>query len=150
MNIVYSYWWIAALMLATVFIIWDRWKIERWKRMMELRVSGTVIPFWRSIQSASISKLVHPHEAAERADQLLLILKDNPVHAMSDEDRAELNRRMVAVAAGEDPMIKGEDERDLARIFPVIMRQVEMEDANPNPIVEVQLVGLKKTNVNAS
>jgi hypothetical protein len=139
----YSYWWVAGLIALTTLIIWDRWKIEKWKRMMEARVSGTVAPYWRTIQTAAIPKLMHPHAAAERADELLLILLNNPTHKMSDEDRAELNRRMQAVAAGEDPMITGKDEQALAEVMPVIMRQVEMEDANPSPITDVQLVGSK-------
>jgi hypothetical protein len=133
----------AAFVLLILIFIREKIKAERWKKKMEERVSGTVVPYWRSIQTAAIPKLTHPHEAAERADELLQILKRDPVHRMSDEDRAELDRRMEAVAAGKDPMITGKDERDLARVFPVIMRQVELEDANNNPIDEVQLVGSK-------
>jgi hypothetical protein len=128
------------------FWIWDRLRVRRRLVVLENRVAGQVVPFWRAIQTEAIDELTHPHGGAERADELLQLLKHNPTLKMTDADRAELLRRMDTVAAGEDPLIQGEDERDLARMFHIIMKKVQKEAANPNPIVDVQIVGLKKSN----
>jgi hypothetical protein len=124
----------------------DRCKVESRLRQVEIRAK-TAMPFWQGLQTVAIKKLKHPHKGAERADELLELLENDPTHRMTDEDRAELLRRMEAVAKGEDPMITGEEEKSLAEVFPMIMVQVQRESINPAPITDVQLLGIKDSEI---
>lgn len=105
---------------------------------------GNVVPYWRAVQAKLIADLTHPHEAAERVDELLRRLEADPELEMTDGDRQELLDGLARRAAGEDPKI-GEDERRKALIFPLVMEEVQKEAANKNPITSVQLIGVKET-----
>lgn len=129
-----------------VFLIWDRQKLVRRFEKIEGQV-GNVVPYWRAVQTKLIADLTHPHEAAERVDELLRRLEADPEMEMTDEDRQELLEGLARRAAGEDPKI-GEDERRKAQIFPLVMEEVQKEAANKNPITSVQLIGVKESKSN--
>lgn len=128
--------------LLLVVFVWDRRKVRQRLAQIEGQV-GNVIPYWRSVQSKLIVDLTHPHPAAERVDELLQLLHDNPSIEMTPDDRQELLDGLARRAAGDDPQI-GEEERRKAAIFPLVMEEVQKEAENPNPIEAVQLVGVKK------
>lgn len=130
--------------LLLIVFIWDRRKVGRRFAQIERQV-GNVVPYWRSVQSKLIVDLTHPHPAAERVDELLQLLHDDPSVEMTPEDRQELLDGLARRAAGDDPQI-GEAERRKAAIFPLVMEEVQKEADNPNPIDSVQLVGVKKEN----
>lgn len=124
------------------FWLWDRKKTNARVALLEERISN-VVPYWQAMQAKLIVDLTHPHPAAERVDELLQMLKADPLYKMSDEDRQELLEGLKRRAAGDDPQI-GDAERRKCDIFPLVMEEVQKEAANENPMTMVQLIGIKK------
>lgn len=139
------FWLAAAMMVAlTVFWVVDRIRVAARFRQLEEKISGNVVPYWKSVQSQLIKDLTHPHRSAARADELLRLLKANPDTEMCDEDREELLGVLKHRAEGKDPDVTDKKEQRKAALFPLVMEEVQDEAANPNPITEVQVVGIKK------
>ncbi|HSE25711.1 MAG TPA: hypothetical protein VLB68_28860, partial [Pyrinomonadaceae bacterium] len=114
------------------------------KRLRALEERAThAIPFWCGLQKEAVKRLMHPHREAARTNQLLAVVRQFPDRRLEGPDRDELFDLLQSIADGEDELILN-PERALARVMPVIMEQCELEHLNNNPIVDVQLLGIKQ------
>jgi hypothetical protein len=103
----------------------DHERLER--RVVELEkalalVSQTVLPISTVYQAMLVRELTHAHTPVVDA----LLAKVGIPGALSEQDMLELQKALERRYSEVDPQI-GDDERDAARIFPIIMKRAKVE-----------------------